>query len=106
MRVVGTPSPATNGISNKRSAQSTRPLAACIPFHSTLASIRHRNDYGAILLADERFQKPHTQASLPKWIRPYIKSYGVFRDMEKELGVFFKSLAKGVSGIPIGIFGA
>ncbi|XP_072750132.1 Fanconi anemia group J protein homolog isoform X2 [Anoplolepis gracilipes] len=31
--------------------------------------IRHKNDWGAVLLVDERFQNPHRINYLPKWIR-------------------------------------
>jgi hypothetical protein len=35
--------------------------------------IRHRLDYGAILLVDERFKEPRNQTSLSKWVRGTIK---------------------------------
>lgn len=35
--------------------------------------IRHKNDWGAILLADERFKNPRLQGSLSRWIRSNLK---------------------------------
>lgn len=35
--------------------------------------IRHRNDYGAIILLDERFSKASAQIS--KWLQPQFKNY-------------------------------
>lgn len=34
--------------------------------------IRHRKDYGAILLCDERFSRSHMIKQLPLWVRPYV----------------------------------
>lgn len=31
--------------------------------------LRHRNDYGSVLLIDERFRNPRVQAGLSKWLR-------------------------------------
>ncbi len=38
--------------------------------------IRHRNDYGAVLLADERFAGMQSQLSL--WLRPHIQRHETF----------------------------
>lgn len=41
--------------------------------------IRHRHDYGAIILLDERFALQQQQKCLSKWLQPYCytcKSYG------------------------------
>lgn len=35
--------------------------------------IRHRNDYGAIILCDERFGQSGPQSQMSLWLRPYIK---------------------------------
>lgn len=37
--------------------------------------IRHRHDYGAIILLDERFASPQQQQTLSKWLQPYCKTY-------------------------------
>merc|ERR1712154_259256 len=35
--------------------------------------IRHRHDYGAIILADRRFSRKTIKEGISKWIRPFIK---------------------------------
>lgn len=40
--------------------------------------IRHRNDYGAVLLADARFSGLHRMLS--SWIRPHIRPHGGFTE--------------------------
>ena len=40
--------------------------------------IRHRNDYGAVLLADERFGFGSVQSQLSVWIRPHIQRHEGF----------------------------
>ncbi|XP_014223944.1 regulator of telomere elongation helicase 1 homolog [Trichogramma pretiosum] len=52
--------------------------------------IRHKNDYGAILLCDCRFDNPSFKQHLSSWIRPYIKKFPHFRGVVKELREFFK----------------
>ncbi len=42
---------------------------------SNIGSIRHQNDWGAIILLDARFQQGRITQSLSKWIRPRIKHY-------------------------------
>ena len=36
-------------------------------------AIRHKDDFGIILLMDERFGAPQSQEKLSKWLRPFIK---------------------------------
>eukprot|EP01147_Barroeca_monosierra_P002573 gene2574-5491_t len=36
-------------------------------------AIRHRHDYAAIILADERYTQPNIVAQLPEWIRSYFQ---------------------------------
>jgi hypothetical protein len=38
-------------------------------------AVRHRNDYAAVLLLDQRYARPHTQAALPTWIRTSLSSH-------------------------------
>lgn len=40
--------------------------------------IRHRNDYGAIILADERFSNGGIQSQLSAWIRPHVQRHEDF----------------------------
>merc|ERR1712228_136633 len=52
--------------------------------------IRHRFDYGAIILADRRFARKRTQDGISKWIRPYIKTIKNFGLLTRDLNLFFK----------------
>ncbi|KAI8811722.1 helicase C-terminal domain-containing protein [Cladochytrium replicatum] len=54
--------------------------------------IRHRNDFGAILLCDERFAQPSNINQLPVWIRPYVRVYRNFGETQSQLIRFFKSM--------------
>ena len=40
--------------------------------------IRHRNDFGAIILADERFAGGSIQSQLSSWIRPHVQRHETF----------------------------
>ncbi|ORZ40332.1 helicase C-terminal domain-domain-containing protein [Catenaria anguillulae PL171] len=51
--------------------------------------IRHRNDYGAILLLDHRFSSGPMNSQLSKWIRPFIRRFHNFTDVPKELAAFY-----------------
>ncbi|XP_074285300.1 regulator of telomere elongation helicase 1 homolog isoform X2 [Silene latifolia] len=52
--------------------------------------IRHRHDYGAIILCDERFATSHRQAQVSRWIQPHIKCYSKFGDVVYSLTRFFR----------------
>jgi hypothetical protein len=52
--------------------------------------IRHRYDYGAILLADERFCSPGNQRQLSKWLKQYLQAYDGFGQAIASLTKFFK----------------
>lgn len=41
-------------------------------------AVRHKNDYAAMLLLDQRYTRPHTQAALPGWIRASLTSHTKF----------------------------
>ncbi|XP_043701718.1 regulator of telomere elongation helicase 1 homolog isoform X2 [Telopea speciosissima] len=56
--------------------------------------IRHSNDYGAIILCDERFMQPGRQGEMSLWIRPYIKCYPNFGDVVFTLTRFFRNGGK------------
>ena len=51
--------------------------------------IRHKDDYGAILLCDERFgrQIPH----LSKWLRPHVRTFDRYGEAISNLVQFFKA---------------
>jgi hypothetical protein len=59
--------------------------------------IRHKNDYGAILLCDQRFEGFSFQAALSSWVRPHIKKHSSFGSMIRELRQFFVNAEKTVS---------
>ncbi|KAG0459532.1 hypothetical protein HPP92_022660 [Vanilla planifolia] len=52
--------------------------------------IRHRHDFGAIILCDERFALPNYQCQMSYWLRPYIKCYPKFGDIVLNLTRFFR----------------
>ena len=52
--------------------------------------IRHKNDYGAIILCDKRFDAPAALKQLPKWVQPSVKVHANFGSSLKDLIVFFK----------------
>lgn len=52
--------------------------------------IRHRDDYGAIILCDERFAQGNTQNQMSLWLRPHIKCYSKFGDAAFTLTRFFR----------------
>ncbi|XP_039002145.1 Fanconi anemia group J protein homolog [Hibiscus syriacus] len=54
--------------------------------------IRHRYDYGAIILLDWRFQDEKNRAYISKWLRPSIKMYGSFEKSLDELRSFFSEV--------------
>ncbi|KAJ3039188.1 hypothetical protein HDV00_012511 [Rhizophlyctis rosea] len=54
--------------------------------------IRHKRDYGAILLCDERFGNATSIGQLPVWIRPYVRPFKQFGEALGQLTRFFKSM--------------
>ncbi|KAL5848005.1 hypothetical protein ACOSQ3_011529 [Xanthoceras sorbifolium] len=58
--------------------------------------IRHRFDYGAIILLDERFREERNRAYISKWLRKSIRQYDSF-DMSLEgLKCFFRDVKERV----------
>lgn len=53
--------------------------------------IRHRKDYGAILLCDERFAGESSLRQLPVWVRPHVNKYDVFGRAIRDMIIFFKT---------------
>jgi fanconi anemia group J protein len=51
--------------------------------------IRHRDDFGAIVLLDERFQQRSVPASLSKWLRPHVRNHRDLHASIAELERFF-----------------
>ncbi|XP_077991647.1 regulator of telomere elongation helicase 1-like [Glandiceps talaboti] len=56
--------------------------------------IRHKEDYGAIILCDNRFTYSDARAQLPSWVRPYVKTYDNFGLLMRDLMNFFKTAEK------------
>ncbi|RUS12914.1 helicase C-terminal domain-containing protein, partial [Endogone sp. FLAS-F59071] len=60
--------------------------------------IRHRKDYGAILLCDERFASPAVISQLSAWVRSSIAVYKNFGETQGQVAKFFKSM-EGMKGL-------
>lgn len=63
--------------------------------------IRHRHDYGAILLCDGRFANPRQQSQLSKWIQGHLKTINMqnanFGKHIGDINRFFRNAEKNVS---------
>lgn len=53
--------------------------------------IRHKNDYGAILLCDTRFNSPKLKGQLSAWLRDHINVSTKFGETVSEICRFFKT---------------
>ncbi|KAJ8328749.1 hypothetical protein O5D80_002730 [Batrachochytrium dendrobatidis] len=51
--------------------------------------IRHRNDWGAIILLDERFSQSRCTSNLSKWMRTKIRQWKTLQEAEAVLKSFF-----------------
>lgn len=51
--------------------------------------IRHKNDYGAIILCDERFSQASSISQLPNWMRSHIKKMSDYNLAINEIKSFF-----------------
>ncbi|XP_022769400.1 Fanconi anemia group J protein [Durio zibethinus] len=54
--------------------------------------IRHKYDYGAIILLDWRFEQEKYRAYISKWLRPFIRKYESFESTLDELRSFFRDV--------------
>ena len=54
--------------------------------------IRHKFDYGAIVLLDERFRQPRNQAGLSRWVRGTVRVNPDFAQGMASLRAFFERL--------------
>lgn len=61
--------------------------------------IRHRYDYGAILLCDERFSSTNNQRQLSRWLRDYLVCHSNFGQAIGSLTKFFKVQGVRVHGL-------
>eukprot|EP00771_Trimastix_marina_P000080 gnl/Trimastix_PCT/1083.p1 GENE.gnl/Trimastix_PCT/1083~~gnl/Trimastix_PCT/1083.p1 ORF type:complete len:1148 (-),score=270.65 gnl/Trimastix_PCT/1083:33-3476(-) len=60
--------------------------------------IRHRHDFGAIILLDERFS--NKQSELSRWLRPHALRYDDFQLCLRSLSKFFANLTLGTGNAP------
>ncbi|XP_031740572.1 Fanconi anemia group J protein homolog isoform X2 [Cucumis sativus] len=59
--------------------------------------IRHKFDYGAIMLLDERFQEERNRTYISKWLRKSIKQFDNFEQSMEELKSFFSHIKERIS---------
>ena len=53
--------------------------------------IRHRHDFGVLMLCDERFAEPAMKQRLSTWIRPYIDVFPNFGLAQRSISAFFRT---------------
>lgn len=53
--------------------------------------IRHRTDYGAILLCDQRFSNINLVRQLSAWVRPRLQTFPKIGPLLRDLGQFFRN---------------
>ncbi|KAM6924811.1 regulator of telomere elongation helicase 1 [Xenentodon cancila] len=56
--------------------------------------IRHKEDYGAIFLCDQRFKNADARAHLPSWVKPYVRLYDGFGNVVRDVSQFFRVAQK------------
>ncbi|XP_026187920.1 regulator of telomere elongation helicase 1 isoform X2 [Mastacembelus armatus] len=56
--------------------------------------IRHKDDYGAIFLCDQRFKNSDARAQLPSWVRPCVRLYDGFGNVVRDVSQFFRVAQK------------
>ena len=61
--------------------------------------IRHRRDYGAVILCDSRFGDAGFSGQLSAWVRPFLRVHPNFGTVVRELTQFFKACQEKVGGI-------
>jgi hypothetical protein len=78
--------------------------SSCLWFNHTQCSfpaigrcIRHKNDYGAIVLIDSRFQKKESITPLSKWVRSTINSCENVPQSTAQIIQFFGDMGLGGS---------
>lgn len=67
--------------------------------------IRHKDDYGAVILCDERFGSQRLSSQLSKWLRDDVVSYPTYGAATSSLAQFFKSRSTIASKKPAMISG-
>ncbi|GMH27363.1 hypothetical protein Nepgr_029206 [Nepenthes gracilis] len=61
--------------------------------------IRHRSDYGAIILLDERFREERNTMYISKWLRKSIRQYNDFESSLEELRSFFSNVKEKIGSM-------
>uniref|UniRef100_A0A8C7YUV4 Regulator of telomere elongation helicase 1 n=1 Tax=Oryzias sinensis TaxID=183150 RepID=A0A8C7YUV4_9TELE len=56
--------------------------------------IRHKEDYGAIFLCDQRFKSSDARAQLPSWVKPHVRVYDGFGNVVRDVSQFFRVAQK------------
>uniref|UniRef100_A0A3B3CSV6 Regulator of telomere elongation helicase 1 n=1 Tax=Oryzias melastigma TaxID=30732 RepID=A0A3B3CSV6_ORYME len=56
--------------------------------------IRHKEDYGAIFLCDQRFRNSDARAHLPSWVKPHVRIYDNFGNVVRDVSQFFRVAQK------------
>lgn len=56
--------------------------------------IRHKEDFGAIFLCDQRFRNADVRNQLPSWLRPYVRLYDSFGNLVRDASQFFRVAQK------------
>ncbi|XP_008292635.1 regulator of telomere elongation helicase 1 [Stegastes partitus] len=56
--------------------------------------IRHKEDYGAIFLCDQRFRNADVRAQLPSWVRPHVRLHDGFGNVVRDVSQFFRVAQK------------
>lgn len=51
-------------------------------------SIRHANDYAAIILIDARYRQQRIQSQLPQWVRRSLRTVDRFPELAEQLDAF------------------
>jgi len=56
--------------------------------------IRHRHDFGAVILCDERFANKSNREMLPMWVNPHLRVHGKFAPALSSIRQFFNEIDK------------
>ncbi|CAI6357961.1 unnamed protein product [Macrosiphum euphorbiae] len=57
-------------------------------------SVRHQQDYAAVLLLDHRYQRDNVRNALPKWLQPSLQEHSKFGSAFAQLNKFFAGKKK------------
>lgn len=52
-------------------------------------SVRHQQDYAAVLLLDHRYQRDNVRNALPKWLQPSLQVHSTFGSAFSQLNKVF-----------------